>query len=153
MAWLLFFTHCDVFWDILQYTRMGKCNLFVLYNKNSNGLLKDFWGMKKEKQIYWRDLTWIWRHLCVSLLIARSRSTTNENAHRSHVIVIDDESELSNCFSINQLVGQNITYVFWHCFEFENRFLLLLVVYHQQTASSSANQKAGFVIVHWLVYI
>ena len=27
------------------------CYLFVLYNKNSNGLLKDFWGMKKEKQI------------------------------------------------------------------------------------------------------
>ena len=27
------------------------CNLFVLCNKNSNGLLKDFWGMKKEKQL------------------------------------------------------------------------------------------------------
>ena len=79
----------------------------------------------------------------MSLLIARSRSTTNENAQRSHVIVsqrgaaeltvaIDDESELSNYFSINQLVGQNITYVFGHCFEFENRFLLLLVVYHNR---------------------
>ena len=35
-----------------------KCYLFVLYNKNSNGLLKDFWGMKNEKQVRWR-------HLCV----------------------------------------------------------------------------------------
>ena len=29
-----------------------KCNLFVLYNKNSNGLFGKFkWGMKKEKQV------------------------------------------------------------------------------------------------------
>ena len=41
----------NVFCDLLQYTRTGKCNLFVLYNKDSNGLLKDFWGMKKEKQV------------------------------------------------------------------------------------------------------
>ena len=39
--------------------------------------------------------------------------------------------------------------VFCHCFEFESRFLSLIVVYHQQTVSSSANQKAGFVIVHY----
>ena len=26
-------------------------------------------GMKKEKQVHWRDLTWIWRHLCVCHLI------------------------------------------------------------------------------------
>ena len=52
VARLLFFTHCDVFCDLLQYTRMEKCNLFVLYYKNSNGLLKDLGGggMKKEKQ-------------------------------------------------------------------------------------------------------
>ena len=72
-TWLLFFTRCDVFCDLLLYTlthaRTEKCNLFVLYNKNSNGLLKDFWGMKKEKQVRWRDLTWIWRHLCVCPLI------------------------------------------------------------------------------------
>ena len=36
-----------------------KCNLFVLYDKNSNGLLKDLGGMKKEKQVRWCDLTWI----------------------------------------------------------------------------------------------
>ena len=36
-----------------------KCNLFVLYNKNSNGLLKGFRGMKKEKQVCSRELTWI----------------------------------------------------------------------------------------------
>ena len=35
----------------LQFTHTGKSYLFVLYNKNSNGLLKDFWGMKKEKQL------------------------------------------------------------------------------------------------------
>ena len=43
--------------------------LFVLYNTNSNGLLKDLGGMKKEKQVCWRDLTWIWRHLCACPLI------------------------------------------------------------------------------------
>ena len=60
---LLFFTRCDVFCDLLQYSRSEKCNLFVLYNKNLNGLLKDFGGMKKEKQkekqVCGRDLTWI----------------------------------------------------------------------------------------------
>ena len=54
-------------WSITVHT--GECYLFVLYNKNSNGLLKDLWGMKKEKQVCWRDLTWIWRHLCVCSLI------------------------------------------------------------------------------------
>ena len=68
------------FCDLLQCTRMEKCNLYILYNKNSNGLLKYSWSMKKERQIRWRDLTWIWRHLCASF---RSRSTNNENAHRS----------------------------------------------------------------------
>ena len=48
---------------------MEKCNLFVLYKKKSNGLLKEFADMKKEKQICWRDMTWIWRHLCVRPLI------------------------------------------------------------------------------------
>ena len=49
---VLYITRCDVFCDLLQYTHTEKCSLFVLYNKNSNGLLKDFWGMKKEKQVY-----------------------------------------------------------------------------------------------------
>ena len=40
VVWLLLLTRCDVFCDLLQYTYMEKCNLFVLYNKNSNGLLK-----------------------------------------------------------------------------------------------------------------
>ena len=51
----LFFTRCDVFCDLLQYTCTEKCYLFVLYNKN--GLSKDFESMKKEKQVCWRDLT------------------------------------------------------------------------------------------------
>ena len=42
---LLFFTRCDVFGDLLQYTRTEKCNLFILNNKNLIGLLKDLWGM------------------------------------------------------------------------------------------------------------
>ena len=76
VAWLLFFTRCDVFCDLLQYTHMEKCYLFVLYNKNSNGLLKDFGAWKKKNKT--ADLTWIWRHLCVSF--NRSWSTINENA-------------------------------------------------------------------------
>ena len=28
--------------SVIYYTHTEKCNLFVLYNKNSNGLLKDF---------------------------------------------------------------------------------------------------------------
>ena len=30
---------------LLQYTRTQKYNLFILYNKNSNGLLNEFSGM------------------------------------------------------------------------------------------------------------
>ena len=69
VAGLLFFTRCDVFCDLLQYTRTEKCNLFVLYNKNSNGLLKDFGGMKKEKN---KSADVIWRGfdvICVCPLI------------------------------------------------------------------------------------
>ena len=36
---------------VLQYTHTEKYNLFVLYNKNSNGLLKDFGGMKKQTSL------------------------------------------------------------------------------------------------------
>ena len=69
VAWLLFFTRCDVFSDLLQYTPTEKCSLFVLYNKNSNGLLKilrDVWGMEKGKD---KSADVVWRHLCVSPLI------------------------------------------------------------------------------------
>ena len=41
VAWLLSFTRCDVFCDLLQYTHKEKRYLFVLYNKTSKGLLKD----------------------------------------------------------------------------------------------------------------
>ena len=38
--------------SVIYYgTHIEKCNLFVLYNKNSNGLSKDFWGMKEEEKI------------------------------------------------------------------------------------------------------
>ena len=77
------FTRCDVLCDLLQYTHTEKCGLYVLYNKNSNGLLKDLWGYEKRKNKSADvDLT---PSVCVSF--NRSRSTTNENAHRSHVIV------------------------------------------------------------------
>ena len=46
VARLLFFTRCDGFCDLLQYTHTEKWNLFVLYNKNSNSLLKDFGAWK-----------------------------------------------------------------------------------------------------------
>ena len=46
VAWLLFFTCRDVFCDLLQYTcHTGKCTVI---EGLSNGLLKGFWGMKKE---------------------------------------------------------------------------------------------------------
>ena len=74
--------------DFTVHGHTEKYNLFVLYNKlNSNGLLKDLGGMKKEKHVCSRDLMWLWRHLCVSF--NRLRSTTNsENAHRIYVIII-----------------------------------------------------------------
>ena len=56
--------------SVIYYsTHTEKCNLFVLYNKNSNGLLKDFWGMKKEEK---KSADVIWRGfdaICVCLLI------------------------------------------------------------------------------------
>ena len=48
---LLFFTRCGVFYDLLQYIHTETYYVLVLYNKNSDGLLKDFRGMKKEEQV------------------------------------------------------------------------------------------------------
>ena len=63
------FTRRDVFCDLLQYTHKGKFYLFVLYNNNANGLLKDFLGMKKENcksaDVIWRGFDAI----CVCPLI------------------------------------------------------------------------------------
>ena len=60
------------------HARTAKCNLFVLYNKNSNGLLKmlrDVWGMEKDKaKSADVDLT---SSMCVSS--NRSPATTNED--------------------------------------------------------------------------
>ena len=47
------------FCDLLQYTQTHrKCNLFVLYDKNSNGLLKDLGGHEKRKTstLMWSDV-------------------------------------------------------------------------------------------------
>ena len=43
-------------WTITAHTHTEKFYLFISYNKNSNGLLKDLGGMKKEKQVRWRDM-------------------------------------------------------------------------------------------------
>ena len=45
LSYVLFFTRCDIFCDVLQYTHTEKCYLFVLYNKHSNSLLNGFWGV------------------------------------------------------------------------------------------------------------
>ena len=38
--------------SVIYYStkHMDKRNLFVLYNKNSNGLLKDIWGMHEKRK-------------------------------------------------------------------------------------------------------
>ena len=73
---VVLYTLWRLLWSITVDMHTEKCNLFVLYNKNSNGLLKDFWGMRKEKQASWCGLTWIWRHLCVCPLIDHGQQPT-----------------------------------------------------------------------------
>ena len=79
--------------DLLHYTHTEKCYLFVLYNRNWNGLLKD---EKRKLQVCWRDLTWIWRHLCVCPLIdhgqqpmkctQKSRYCINQYIHYRYIL-------------------------------------------------------------------
>ena len=75
VAWLLFFTRCDVFCDLLQYTHTEKYYLFVCclfvkmlsICKNWNGLLKDFGAWKKKNKssdVIWRRFNVI----CVCVL-------------------------------------------------------------------------------------
>ena len=80
---VVLYTLWCLLWSI-KYTHTEKCNLFVLYNKNWNGLLywRIFGAWKKKNKSADVDLT---PSVCVSF--NRSRSTTNGNAHRSHVIV------------------------------------------------------------------
>ena len=51
----LFFTHYDIFCDLLKYRRTEKCNLFVLYNKKIKLFIEDLVGFfghgKGQKQI------------------------------------------------------------------------------------------------------
>ena len=68
MAWLLFFTRCDVFCDLLQYTHTEKCCLFVLYNKNQMVSWRIFGAWKKKNKsadVIWRGFDAI----CVCPLI------------------------------------------------------------------------------------
>ena len=48
--------------SIRAHTHGKMLSIFVLYNKNSNGLLKDFVGMRKEKQFCWSgsDAICVW---------------------------------------------------------------------------------------------
>ena len=66
---VVLYTLWRLLWSITVHTHTGKCNLFVLYNKNPQVYWRILGGMKKEKQVCWRDLTWIWRNLCVCPLI------------------------------------------------------------------------------------
>ena len=69
VAWLLFFSRCDGFCDLLQYIRTGKflSNLIYLFHalKTQMVYCKDLRGMKKENQVWWCDFPWIWRRLCL----------------------------------------------------------------------------------------
>ena len=73
-------------WSFTVHTN-GKCYLFVLYNKNWNGLSKDLGARKKKNE----SADAIWRGgfvvICVCVSFNKSRSTTNESTHGSHVIV------------------------------------------------------------------
>ena len=46
----LHFTRCDVFCDLLQYTRTGKCNQYLFYTiKILSGFIEGFLGHEKRK--------------------------------------------------------------------------------------------------------
>ena len=96
--------------------------IFVLYNKNSNGLLKDLWGMKKEKHVHWRDLMWIWCHLCECPLIG----------HIQQSMKMHTEVTLYNSVSLVSLQ------CYWHCAFF--LFFIFLCQYSVvNTTSNSSN--------------
>ena len=73
--------------SVIYYSAHTRKNvIYLFYTIKIQRFIEGFLGAwKKKKQVCWRDLTWIWRHLCVTF--NTSRSTTNENVHRSHVIV------------------------------------------------------------------
>ena len=53
----------------------------------------------------------LWPCLCLCLLKKRILKGIKKKKQRAGVVyeqIVDNEGELSNCFSINQLVGQNI---------------------------------------------
>ena len=73
---VVLYTLWRLLWSITVHTHARKNNLFVLYNKNSNGLSKVLGGMKKEKQGRWRDLAspglqihiFSWQDICLTNL-------------------------------------------------------------------------------------
>ena len=68
VAWLLFFTCCDVFFHLLQYTRMEKCN-YSFYTIKIEKVYWKIFGVCKTKNkstdVIWRGIDAI----CVSPLI------------------------------------------------------------------------------------
>ena len=73
---------------------------------DSNGLLKDSWGMKEEKQVCWRDLT---PSVCVCPLMDHGQQPM-KYAHRSHVIV---QSWISLRLSNNSIPWHWTYYTAW----------------------------------------
>ena len=72
--------------SVIYYSTHPRKNVIYLFYTISKGLLKNFGAWKKENKsadVIWRGF----EAICVCVCFHRSRSTTNENAQRSHVIV------------------------------------------------------------------
>ena len=83
VAWLLFFTPCDVVCDLLHYTHSRKNVIYLFYTIKIQMDFSRFFGT-------WRG------YRTPSVSFNRSRSTTHEksHAHKSHI-----------CFIYNQSLG------------------------------------------------
>ena len=63
--------------------------------------MKDLGGMKEEKQVRWRDLAWIWRHLCVCPLIDHGQQPMK--MHIEVTLLYDEWWEASDNWAIEAL--------------------------------------------------
>ena len=76
---------CDVMCTS-NWTDNKKCNIFVLYNKISNGLSKLFWDLENDKNKLVNVMYVSVSVQGLSSNTCRSWATTNENARRIQVI-------------------------------------------------------------------
>ena len=53
--------------------------------------------MKKEKQVCWRDLTWIWRHLCACPLIDHGQQPMKMRTEVTLLYNVDYCTYINNC--------------------------------------------------------